>query len=99
MDTYDQQVPKSNKGKEYERDGGGHAAHYNIVQFFDIHGQHLSTLRVPGSKELSDIAWEGNSIRFALTTGSSIFFATLRQDYCWSSIGSTIIYAHSKVMM
>eukprot|EP00927_Polykrikos_kofoidii_P070639 TRINITY_DN67050_c0_g1_i1.p1 TRINITY_DN67050_c0_g1~~TRINITY_DN67050_c0_g1_i1.p1 ORF type:complete len:1238 (+),score=226.96 TRINITY_DN67050_c0_g1_i1:119-3832(+) len=63
-----------------------------IVQFYAPQGQHLRTLRVPGSN-LRSISWEGNGLRLALAVDSHIFFANIRPDYLWGYFSHTLVYA------
>jgi WD repeat-containing protein 35 len=63
-----------------------------VVQFYAPSGQHLRTLRVPGSN-LRSISWEGNGLRLALAVDSHIFFANIRPDYLWGYFSHTLVYA------
>eukprot|EP00928_Gymnodinium_smaydae_P071095 TRINITY_DN54772_c0_g1_i1.p1 TRINITY_DN54772_c0_g1~~TRINITY_DN54772_c0_g1_i1.p1 ORF type:complete len:1239 (-),score=345.63 TRINITY_DN54772_c0_g1_i1:123-3839(-) len=63
-----------------------------VVQFYAPGGQHLRTLRVPGSN-LRSISWEGNGLRLALAVDSHIFFANIRPDYLWGYFSHTLVYA------
>ena len=58
-------------------------------------GQHLRTLRVPGSG-ISSLSWEGGGLRLAVAVESSIYFANVRPDYLWAWFGSTLVYAYSR---
>eukprot|EP00746_Dinoflagellata_sp_MGD_P003051 gnl/MRDRNA2_/MRDRNA2_105954_c0_seq1.p1 gnl/MRDRNA2_/MRDRNA2_105954_c0~~gnl/MRDRNA2_/MRDRNA2_105954_c0_seq1.p1 ORF type:complete len:1217 (-),score=242.16 gnl/MRDRNA2_/MRDRNA2_105954_c0_seq1:227-3877(-) len=63
-----------------------------VVQFYAPTGQHLRTLRVPGTS-LRSISWEGNGLRLALAVDSHIFFANVRPDYLWAYFSHTLVYA------
>ena len=52
------------------------------VQFYTPLGQHLRSLRVPGSS-ISGLSWEGGGLRIALAVDSFIYFANIRPDYHW----------------
>lgn len=55
-------------------------------------GQHLRTLRVPGTT-LRSLTWEGSGLRLALAVDSHIFFANVRPTYVWDYFGKTLVYA------
>jgi WD repeat-containing protein 35 len=71
---------------------GGGDREVGVVQFYNPGGQHLRTLRVPGSN-LRSISWEGNGLRLALAVDSHIFFANIRPDYLWGYFSHTLVYA------
>ena len=60
--------------------------------FYDVHGNLLHVLRVPG-KAINSIAWEGTGSRFAIAVDSFVYFADIRPNYRWGSLRVTIIYA------
>jgi WD repeat-containing protein 35 len=64
---------------------------FNVVQFYNIFGEHLHTLRVPG-KKLTALAWEAASLRMALAVDSYIYFANVRHDYKWGYFANTVVY-------
>lgn len=66
-----------------------------LVQFYSCMGEHLRTLRVPGSC-ISGIAWEGSGLRLALGVDSYVFFTSIRQNYLWAYFADTLVYAFSK---
>jgi len=72
--------------------GSGGDREVGVVQFYAPQGQHLRTLRVPGSN-LRSISWEGNGLRLALAVDSHIFFANIRPDYLWGYFSHTLVYA------
>lgn len=72
--------------------GPGPDREVGVVQFYAPTGQHLRTLRVPGSN-LRSISWEGNGLRLALAVDSHIFFANIRPDYLWGYFSKTLVYA------
>ena len=51
-----------------------------MVQFYNYNGEHLRTLRVPGTG-ISGLCWEGNGLRLALAVDSFIYFTNIRPDY------------------
>ncbi len=51
-----------------------------MVQFYNYNGEHLRTLRVPGTG-ISGLSWEGNGLRLALAVDSFIYFTNVRPDY------------------
>jgi len=66
-----------------------------MVQFYSPFGQHLRTLKVPGSS-ISAITWDGSGLRIALAVDSFIYFANLRLDYRWGAFGNTLCYAYTR---
>ena len=66
------------------------------IQFYNPYGQHLRTLKVPGSG-ISAISWEGSGLRIAFTVDSFIYFANVRPDYKWGYFDKTVVYAFSKI--
>merc|ERR1719181_145499 len=75
--------------------GGGSARDISMVQFYSPQGQHLRTLKVPGSG-VHALSWEGGSLRIALAVDSYIYFANIRPDYRWACLGSTLICAYTQ---
>jgi len=67
----------------------------SMVQFYSNMGQHVRTLRVPGSG-INALSWEGGGLRVALAVDSYIYFANIRPDYKWGYFGSTLVYAFNK---
>ncbi|XP_050313248.1 WD repeat-containing protein 35 isoform X2 [Anthonomus grandis grandis] len=63
----------------------------NLVQFFNPFGEHLRSLRVPGST-ISCCVWEGGSLRVALAVDSFVYFANIRPDYKWCYLKKTIVF-------
>jgi WD repeat-containing protein 35 len=66
-----------------------------LVQFYSCGGEHLRTVRVPGSG-ITGLAWEGSGLRLALAVDSHILFASVRQAHLWAFFGGTLVYAFSK---
>lgn len=66
-----------------------------LVQFYSQAGEHLRTMRVPGSG-ITGLAWEGSGLRLALSVESHIFFTSVRQAPLWGCFAGTIVYAFSK---
>ena len=58
-------------------------------------GQHLRTLRVPGSS-ISALAWEKGGLRIALAVESFMYFANVQPSYHWGYFAGTIVYAFSR---
>jgi len=75
--------------------GGADRRDVSMVQFYSAHGQHLRTLKVPGSG-ISALSWEGGSLRVALAVDSYIYFANIRPDYRWGFFGDTLVCAHTQ---
>jgi WD repeat-containing protein 35 len=71
---------------------GSDSRDINKVIFYDVHGNLLHVLRVPG-KAINSIAWEGTGSRFAIAVDSFVYFADIRPNYRWGSLRDTIIYA------
>jgi len=67
----------------------------SMVQFYSAHGQHLRTLKVPGTG-ISALSWEGGSLRVALAVDSYIYFANIRPDYRWGFFGDTLVCAYTQ---
>ncbi|CCI42195.1 unnamed protein product [Albugo candida] len=72
------------------------ALEYNVVQFYDPFGQHLRSLRVPGSR-IEALAWEGSGLRVCLAVGSHIYFANIRPAYKWGYYSDTVVYTYNRV--
>eukprot|EP01006_Ploeotia_vitrea_P054301 TRINITY_DN67870_c2_g4_i1.p1 TRINITY_DN67870_c2_g4~~TRINITY_DN67870_c2_g4_i1.p1 ORF type:complete len:1236 (-),score=168.86 TRINITY_DN67870_c2_g4_i1:194-3901(-) len=68
----------------------------SMVQFYNPFGQHLRTLKVPGSG-ISAISWEGTGLRIALAVDSFIYFANVRPDYKWGYFNKCLVYSFTKV--
>jgi len=66
-----------------------------VVQFYAPTGQHLRTLRVPGTS-LRSISWEGTGLRIALAVDYHIFFANVRPDHLWGYFAHTLVFAMMK---
>lgn len=66
-----------------------------MVQFYNYNGEHLRTLRVPGTG-ISGITWEGNGLRLALAVDSFVYFANVRPDYKWGYFCNTLVYAFNR---
>lgn len=78
--------------------GGGTGASARelwMVQFYNYNGEHLRTLRVPGSG-ISGLGWEGNGLRLALAVESFIYFTNVRPDYKWGYFCNTLAYAFTR---
>jgi WD repeat-containing protein 35 len=68
-----------------------------IVQFYSPSGQHLRTLKVPGtSGVVNALSWEGYGLRIALAVDSNILFANIQPCYLWSYFGQTLVFAFRK---
>lgn len=63
-----------------------------MVQFYAPSGQHMRTLKVPGST-MSALSWEGGSLRVALAVDSFIYFANIRPNYRCGFLGDTLVYS------
>lgn len=63
----------------------------NQVMFYNPHGTHLRTLKVPG-REITSLSWEGKSLRIALAVDSFIYFANIRPDYMWCYFSKTVAF-------
>lgn len=68
----------------------------NVVQFYTPFGEHLRTLKVPG-KQITACAWEGGSLRIALSVDSFIYFANIRPDYKWTYFANVIVYTFNRI--
>ena len=66
-----------------------------MVQFYNHNGEHLRTLRVPGTG-IGGISWEGNGLRLALAVDSFVYFANVRPDYKWGYFCNTLVYAFNR---
>ncbi|XP_066155495.1 WD repeat-containing protein 35 [Euwallacea fornicatus] len=73
-------------GKQFSEEKG-----VNMVQFYNPFGEHLRTLKVPGSS-ISCCVWEGGSLRVALAVDSFVYFANIRPDYKWCYFKKTVVY-------
>ena len=69
-------------GSQSHTNSSGETREACMVQFYSYDGQHLRTLRVPGST-ISALSWEGGGLRVALAVDSYVYFANVRPDYKW----------------
>ncbi|XP_065214168.1 WD repeat-containing protein 35 [Planococcus citri] len=69
----------------------GEAKETNIVQFFSPYGEHIRTLKLPGS-QVSDCSWEGSSLKIALAVDTFVFFANIRPNYSWCYFSNTVVF-------
>ncbi|CAB3360361.1 Hypothetical predicted protein [Cloeon dipterum] len=67
----------------------------NMLQLYSPYGEHLRTLRIPGT-HVSSCVWEGGSLRLALAVDSYIYFANLRPNYKWGYYSNTVVYSTIK---
>nr|XP_026487691.1 WD repeat-containing protein 35 isoform X1 [Vanessa tameamea] len=63
----------------------------NVVQFFNPHGEHTRTLRVPGGA-LRALSWEQRSLRLAIAIDSFIYFANVKPDHKYAFYGNTLAF-------
>ncbi|XP_015518531.1 WD repeat-containing protein 35 [Neodiprion lecontei] len=75
---------------------GGETRESNFVQFYTPFGELVRTLKVPG-REVTSCAWEGGSLRLALSVDSHIYFANIRPDYKWTYFGGTVVFSSEKL--
>jgi len=55
------------------------------VQFYNAHGVHLRSLRVPSYTGIvNSVSWEGYGLRIALAVDTNILFANIQPDYLWA---------------
>eukprot|EP00736_Rhodelphis_marinus_P014135 Rmarinus@m.4538 len=73
----------------------GEQREVSMVQFYNPFGQHLRTLKVPGSG-IQSLSWEGGGLRIALAVDSFIYFANIRPDNKWGHFGNVIVYSFTK---
>jgi len=66
-----------------------------MMQFFSPVGEHLRTLKVPGSS-VASLSFEGKSLRIAIAVDSFIYFANIRLEYKRGYFGSTVVCAYPK---
>ncbi|XP_043251348.1 WD repeat-containing protein 35 [Colletes gigas] len=76
--------------------GNGETKGTNVIQFYTPFGKHMRTLKVPG-REVTCCAWEGGSLRVALSVDSHIYFANIRLDYKWTYFSNTVVYTNEKI--
>jgi len=74
---------------------GGEKRDVGTVQFYNPTGQHLRTLKVPGSG-IAALSWEGAGLRIALAVDSFIYFANVRPDYKWGYFNKCLVYSFVK---
>ncbi|XP_039278851.1 WD repeat-containing protein 35 [Nilaparvata lugens] len=68
----------------------------NIIQFFTPFGELVRSLKVPG-RSVSSCAWEGGSLRVALSVDSYIYFANIRPSYKWTYFSnSVVVYSYNR---
>jgi len=80
--------------KSVSRDGEERSV--AMVQFYTPLGDHVRSLKVPGSNGIAAMSWEGSGLRIALAVDAYIYFANIRPDYMWGSFGATLVYAYNK---
>lgn len=66
-----------------------------MIQFFSPYGDHLRTLKVPGSS-VASLSFEGRSLRIAIAVDSFIYFANIRPAYKWAFFESTVVCHYPK---
>ncbi|XP_076282876.1 intraflagellar transport protein Oseg4 [Lasioglossum baleicum] len=76
--------------------GNGETKDTNVIQFYTPFGKHMRTLRIPG-REVTSCAWEGGSLRVALSIDSHIYFANIRLDYKWTYFSKTVVYTNERI--
>lgn len=64
---------------------------FNQIAFYSAYGNHLRSLKIPG-REVTALAWEGQSLRIALAVDSFIYFANIRPDYVWCYFNRTVAF-------
>lgn len=72
-----------------ETDDGGSPE--SVVQFYTPFGDHLRTLKVPGTN-INSLSWEGGGLRLSIAVDHFIYFANVRPDYQWSYFSNTVVY-------
>lgn len=60
-----------------------------------VTGQHVHTLRVPGSS-VSTLAWERGGLRLALAVEHFVYFANVHPEYQWSYFAGSLVYAFDR---
>eukprot|EP00906_Rhabdomonas_costata_P037007 RCo051982 len=75
--------------------GSGEKKDVSMVQFYSPTGQHLRTLKVPGTG-IAALSWEGSGLRIALAVDSFIYFANVRPDYKWGFFNKCLVYSFTK---
>ncbi|XP_046828988.1 WD repeat-containing protein 35 [Vespa crabro] len=74
----------------------GETKDVNAIQFYSQFGEHMRTLKIPG-REITACAWEGGSLRVALSVDSHIYFANIRPDYKWTYFSNTVVFTNEKI--
>ncbi|XKL59501.1 hypothetical protein PGB90_000517 [Kerria lacca] len=64
----------------------------NIIQFFSPLGEHIRTLKLPGSS-VADCSWEGHSMKIAMAIDSSLYFANIHANYKWCYFSNTVVFS------
>eukprot|EP00232_Nephroselmis_pyriformis_P019088 CAMPEP_0182899530 /NCGR_PEP_ID=MMETSP0034_2-20130328/28121_1 /TAXON_ID=156128 /ORGANISM="Nephroselmis pyriformis, Strain CCMP717" /LENGTH=1198 /DNA_ID=CAMNT_0025033565 /DNA_START=181 /DNA_END=3774 /DNA_ORIENTATION=- len=82
-------------GSQMAQQPNGDVREVSMVQFYSYTGQHLRTLRVPGSG-INALSWEGGGLRISLAVDSYIYFANVRPDHKWGYFENTLVYAFNK---
>mmetsp|Transcript_38234 Transcript_38234/g.108060 ORF Transcript_38234/g.108060 Transcript_38234/m.108060 type:complete len:1242 (+) Transcript_38234:70-3795(+) len=82
-------------GSQCMTSSSGESRETCMVQFYSYDGQHLRTLRVPGTN-IAALSWEGGGLRVALAVDSFVYFANVRPDYRWGYFNNTLVYAFNK---
>lgn len=83
-------------GMQVATTSGGEKKDVGMVQFYSPTGQHLRTLKVPGTG-IAALSWEGTGLRIALAVDSFIYFANVRPDYKWGYFNKCLVYSFTKV--
>jgi WD repeat-containing protein 35 len=68
-----------------------------MVTFYNPYGQHIRSLRVPGSSGMvNSLSWEGYGLRIALAVDCNILFSNIQPEYLWSYFNNTLVFAFRK---
>mmetsp|Transcript_6986 Transcript_6986/g.14069 ORF Transcript_6986/g.14069 Transcript_6986/m.14069 type:complete len:1248 (+) Transcript_6986:71-3814(+) len=83
-------------GSQKAKTRDGEEREISMIKFYTPLGEHVRSLKVPGSNGISALSWEGSGLRIALAVDAFIYFANIRPDYMWGCFGHTLVYAHNK---
>uniref|UniRef100_A0A8D8YR04 WD repeat-containing protein 35 n=1 Tax=Cacopsylla melanoneura TaxID=428564 RepID=A0A8D8YR04_9HEMI len=70
----------------------------NVIQFFSSKGEHIRSLKLPGT-ELSSCAWGPGSLRICLSIDSFIYFANIRPYYLWTYFAQTMVFSSNQGLL
>eukprot|EP01147_Barroeca_monosierra_P005562 gene5562-8932_t len=66
-----------------------------VIQFYTPLGEHLRSLKLPGSN-ITSLTWDSDGLRLSATVDHFMYFASVRPGYRWGFFSNTVVYAFNK---